>query len=81
MFYFVIVHQVCTPSIFVVSFVRLRHFIEQSATFTHFSLPIPVISHFGVLGLSPETKENLWKMFKVSKTEFLSFKKKVVSSL
>ena len=55
--------------------------MSQSATFTHFSLPIPVISHFGVLGLSPETKENLWKMFKVSKTEFLSFKKKVVSSL
>ena len=56
------VHQ-----IFSVSFVRLRHFMPQSATFTPFSVLIPAISHFVVSGLSPETRENLWKIFKVLK--------------
>ena len=46
--------------------------MPQSATFTP--------SHFVVLGLIPETREKLWKIFKVSKTEILSFKKKVVHS-
>ena len=54
--------------------------MPQSKTFIYFSVRIPAISHFVVLGLSPETRENLWKIFKVSKTEILSFKKKVVSS-
>ena len=54
--------------------------MQHSATFIPFSLPIPAVSHFVLLGLSPETRENLWKIFKVSKTEFLSFKMNVVSS-
>ena len=54
--------------------------MPHSATFTPFSVPIPAISDLVVLGPSPETSENLWKIFKVSKTEILSFKKKVVSS-
>ena len=66
--------------VFSVSFVSLRYFMLQSATFTPFSVPVPDISHFVVLGLSPETKENLWKIFTVSKTEILSFEKKVLSS-
>ena len=44
---------------FKISFVRLTHFMSQSATFTPFSVPIPAISHFVVLGLTPETRENL----------------------
>ena len=51
--------------------------MPQSATFTPFSVPIPAISHFVVLGLSPETRENLCKF---SNTEISSFKKKVVPS-
>ena len=54
--------------------------MPHSATFIPFSVPIPAVSHFVLLGLSPETRRNLWKIFKVSKTEILSFKKKVVSS-
>ena len=55
--------------------------MPQSATVTPSSVPIPAVSHFVVLGRSPGTRENLWKIFKVSKTEILSFKKKVVSSV
>ena len=51
-----------------------------SATFTSSSVPIVTISHFVVLGLSPETRENLRKIFKVPKTEILSSEKKVMSS-
>ena len=54
--------------------------MPQNATLTYFSAPIPTISHFVVLGFARKTKENLWKIFKILKTEFLSFKKKVVSS-
>ena len=35
--------------------------MPQSATFTPFSVPVPDISHFVVLRLSPETRENLRK--------------------
>ena len=54
--------------------------MPQNATFICFSAPTPAISHFAVLGVNPEITENLWKIFKVSKTEILSFKKKVISS-
>ena len=47
------------PSIFTVSFVRLKQFMPQGATFNPFSVPIPAISHSVVIGLSPETRENL----------------------
>ena len=53
--------------------------MPQSATFTPFSAPIPDISHFVVLRFSPETRENLWKIFMVSKSEILSFENKVLS--
>ena len=43
--------------------------MPHSATFIPFSVPIPAVSHFVLLGLSPETRRNLWKIFKVSKTE------------
>ena len=79
-----------TTNIFIVSFVRLRNFMPQSTTYTPFSVPILAILHFLVLGLSPERnyEKKLWKklwknsqkMSKISKTEFLSFKKKLVSS-
>ena len=65
---------------FSVSFVRFRHFTPQSAIFTPFSVPISALSFFVLLGLSAETRENLQKIFKVTKTEIISFKKKVVSS-
>ena len=51
--------EICTPSIFPVSFVRLKHFMPQGATFNPFSVPIPAISHSVVIGLTPETRENL----------------------
>ena len=54
--------------------------MPQSATFAPFSVPILVMSHFAVLGLNPEARENLYKIFKVLKTEILSFKKKLVPS-
>ena len=54
--------------------------MPQGATFIPFSVPIPAISHFLVLDFSPETRENLWKIFKISKTEFLFCRKEVVSS-
>ena len=60
--------------------VRLGHFMPESATFTPFSVPIPAISYFVVLGLSPGIREILRKIFKLSKTKILSIKKKVVSS-
>ena len=55
--------------------------MPESATFTPFSVPIPAISYFVVLGLSPEIREILRKIFKLSKTKILSIKKKVVSSV
>ena len=54
--------------------------MPQSTTFTPFSVPTPGISHFVVLGLSPKTREKVWKIFGVSKTNILSFKRKLVSS-
>ena len=41
--------------------------MPQSATSTPFSVLSLAILHFVVLGHSPETKENLRKMFKISK--------------
>ena len=50
--------------------------MPQSATFTPFSVPIPAISHFLVLGLSPEIKENLWKYLRYQKLNFFLLKRK-----
>ena len=54
--------------------------MSQSATFTPSSVPIPAISHFIMLGLSPESREYEWKIFKVSKIEIAFFRKNKVES-
>ena len=41
----------CRRNALHVSFVRLRHFMQQSTTFTPFSVPIQAISRFAVLWL------------------------------
>ena len=42
--------------------------------------PMPAISHLLLFGLSPENFENVSKMFINSITDFVSLRKKVVSS-
>ena len=56
------------------------YLIPQSATFTTFRGPMPATSHLLLLGLSSESFKNVSKMFINSTTDFLSLRKKVVSS-
>ena len=60
-------------------FLRSMFFIPQSATFTTFFTPIPAFSHFSLVGIIPEKKENSPRILKVSITDFLFLKKKVLS--
>ena len=47
------------PKILITSSVKSIHFISQSAILTPFLAPMPAISHFALLILSPEKRENL----------------------
>ena len=71
-------------NIFTVSFVRLTHFKPQSATGTSFRTPIPTTLDFVLLGFYflsyPEKFEKIFNSFIHSLIEFLSWRKKVVST-
>ena len=69
-----------TPSIFTVSLLRLTNFMPQSATWTPFGTTIPAILHFVLLGYSPENFEKVFNSLINSIIEFLSLRKKIVSS-
>ena len=53
--------------------------IPQSAIVTPFLTPIPGVSHFALLILSPEKRENLSNALITSVTDFSFLRKKVVS--
>ena len=46
------------PSIFIAYLVKSIHLIQQTATFTRFSSPIPATSHFDNFDFKPENDEN-----------------------
>ena len=77
MFYLFIVGEMCTRyfhSFF--RYIKAFHATECHIYPFHYTNT----SYFVVLELNLETRENLRKILKISKTEFSSFKKKVVSS-
>ena len=70
-----LLYEKWTPSIFMVLLLRLTHFMQQSVTWTPFTIPIPTISHFLLLGFNPEIFEKIFNFIN-SIIEFLSLRKK-----
>ena len=71
-----LLHKKWAPSIFTVSQLRLTHFILQSATWTPFRTPIPVISHFILLVFKPDKFEKVFNSLINSIIDFHFWEKK-----
>ena len=64
------------PKIFITSSVKSVQSIPQSAILTPFLTPMPAISHFALLILSPEKRENLSNVLITSVADFSFLTKK-----